>query len=37
MSVCVYSESLSHVQLFVSPWTIAQQIPLSMGFSVQEY
>ena len=27
-------KSLSHVQLFVSPWTvIAYQAPLSMGFS----
>ena len=28
---------LSHVQLFVAPWTIASQAPLSMGFSRQEY
>ena len=28
---------LSHVQLFVTPWTIACQAPLSMGFSKQEY
>ena len=28
---------LSHVQLFVTPWTIARQVPLSMGFSRQEY
>ena len=28
---------LSHVQLFVTPWTIAHQIPLAMGFSRQEY
>ena len=27
----------SHVQLFVSPWTVARQAPLSMGFSRQEY
>ena len=25
------------VQLFVTPWTIAYQVPLSMGFSRQEY
>ena len=25
------------VQLFVTPWTIAYQAPLSMGFSRQEY
>ena len=29
--------SLSRVQLFVTPWTIAYQAPLSMGFSRQEY
>ena len=27
---------LSHVQLFATPWTIARQAPLSMGFSRQE-
>ena len=27
----------SHVQLFVTPWTIAQQAPPSMEFSRQEY
>ena len=27
----------SCVQLFVTPWTIAHQAPLSMGFSRQEY
>ena len=26
-----------HVQFFVTPWTIARQPPLSMGFSRQEY
>ena len=26
----------SHVQLFATPWTIAHQAPLSMGFSKQE-
>ena len=26
-----------HVQLFATPWTIARQAPLSMGFSKQEY
>ena len=34
--VCVLSH-LSHVQLFVTPWTAAHQPPLSMGFSRQEY
>ena len=28
---------LSHVRLFATPWTIAYQAPLSMGFSRQEY
>ena len=27
----------SPVQLFVTPWTVACQVPLSMGFSRQEY
>ena len=27
----------SHVQLFVTPRTVARQAPLSMGFSRQEY
>ena len=30
-------ESLSHVPLFVTPWTVAYQAPQSMGFSRQEY
>ena len=30
-------KSLSCVQLFVIPWTVAYQAPLSMGFSRQEY
>ena len=28
---------LSRVRLFVIPWTVAYQAPLSMGFSRQEY
>ena len=28
---------LSHVRLFVTPWTLAYQAPPSMGFSRQEY
>ena len=28
---------LSYVQLFVTPWTVAHQAPLSMEFSRQEY
>ena len=30
-------KSLSHVQLFATPWTVACQAPLFMGFSRQEY
>ena len=30
-------KSLSHIQLFVTPWTVANQAPPSMGFSRQEY
>ena len=30
-------KSLSHVQLFVTPWTVAYQASLSMGFFRQEY
>ena len=30
-------KSLSHVQLFATPWTVAHQAPQSMGFSRQEY
>ena len=34
MCVC---QLLNNVQLFVSPWTVAHQAPLSMKFSRQEY
>ena len=27
---------LSHAQLFATPWTVAHQVPLSMGFPRQE-
>ena len=27
----------SHVWLFATPWTVAHQVPLSMGFSRQKY
>ena len=30
-------KSLSHVQLFATPWTVAHQASLSTGFSRQEY
>ena len=35
MCVCVCM--LCHIQLFVTPWTVAQQAPLSIGFTRQEY
>ena len=41
--LCVVQSHFSHVQLFVTPspavtlWTVAQQAPLSMGFSRWEY
>ena len=36
--VCVCALShFSHVRLFATPWTIAHQVSLSMGFSRQEY
>ena len=36
MCVCV-CQLLTRVRLFVTPWTVACQTPLSMGFSRQEY
>ena len=27
----------SHFRVFLTPWTVARQAPLSMGFSRQEY
>ena len=34
-TLCIQSQS--HVKLFVPPWTIACQTPLSKGFPQQEY
>ena len=34
---CTHVQSLSHVRLFATPWTVARQVLLSMGFSRQEY
>ena len=36
MHMCLLSR-FSHVQLFETPWIVARQAPLSMGFSKQEY
>ena len=33
----LFADHFSRVQLFVTPWTVALQAPLSMGFSRQEY
>ena len=36
--VVVYLLShFSHVRVFVTPWTVAHQAPMPMGFSRQEY
>ena len=35
--VKVKVNSLSHARLFATPWTVACQAPLSMGFSRQSY
>ena len=35
--VKVKVKSLSHVRLFVTPWTVACQAPPSMGFPRKEY
>ena len=34
---CVCTQSLGRFRLFATPWTVAHQAPLSMGFSRQEY
>ena len=33
----VYSQFLSHIQLYAALWTVAHQAPLSMEFPRQEY
>ena len=35
--VCMHAQSLSCVQLFATSWIVTRQVPLSMGFSRQEY
>ena len=42
MSIQIYNrfvvvQLLCQVRLFVTPWTVAHHIPLSMGFPRQEY
>ena len=36
-NLLVCAQSLNHVWLFVTLWTVARQAPLSMGFFRQEY
>ena len=35
LCVCVHAQSLSHIQLFATPWTVAHQDHQSMGFPRQ--
>ena len=35
ISVC--AQTLSHVRLSVTPWTVVHEVPLAMEFSMQEY
>ena len=37
MCVGMHAQSLSHIRIFLTPWTVALWAPLSMGFSSQEY
>ena len=37
MYMRVHAQLLSHIQLFATLWTVARQVPLSTGFSWQEY
>jgi len=35
--MCMCSAAQSSVTLFINPWTVTRQAPLSMGFPRQEY
>ena len=35
--MCAVLKSFSYVWFFVAPWTVAQQVPLFMEYSRQEY
>ena len=37
LHTCECVQSLSYIRLFATPWTVALQAPLSVGFSRQEY
>ena len=34
---CMHAQTLSRIWLFATPWTVAHQAPLSMGFPRQKY
>src|SRR5574341_630213 len=36
-NICLCAQFLSRVQFFATPWTVAHQAPLSIGFPRQEY
>ena len=36
-AICPVCQSLSCVQLLVTPWNVARQAPLSLGYARQEY
>ena len=37
LTLCFCVQSLSHVQLFATPWTVPSRDPLSLEFSRQDY
>ena len=37
MGMCMHAQSLQCVRIFVTPWTVAHQAPLFIGFPRQEY
>ena len=37
MLSAVCAQASSRILVFATPWTVAHQAPLSMGFSMQEY
>ena len=36
-SACMHTQSLQYAWLCATPWTVVRQVPLSMGFSRQEF
>jgi len=35
--LCIHVQSINRVPVFVTPWTVSHQAPVSMGFSSQGY